>query len=175
MIKLYGRRLALGLGLVLVAGIWMSAAQPKGEPEKTPGEQKEEQLAALMLAKLASSQMITSGLVTQDYDEIKKGAEELARICDATRWASRGDQVYSHYRGDLRRQSNKLVKLAESKNLDGASYTYMHILTTCIACHEYSRDVLKIADQDGPLQKIQPIPVTEERDTAARPDEKVRR
>lgn len=173
--KIDGRRLALVTGLVLAAGIWIAAAQPNGKTEKTPGEEKERELSALMLAKLASSQLITSGLVTQDFDEIKRGAEDLARICDATRWTARGDQVYSHYRGDLRRQSNKLVKLAEDKNLDGASFTYMHVLTTCIACHQYSRDVLKIADDDGALQKIQPIPVTEERDTAARRDEKVRR
>lgn len=173
--QLHVRRLALGTGLILAAGIWIAAAQPNRELEKTPGDQKERELSALMLAKLASSQLVTSGLVTQNFDEIKRGAEDLARICDATRWTSRGDQVYSHYRGDLRRQSNKLAKLASDKNLDGASFTYMHILTTCIACHQYSRDVLKIADQDGPFQKIQPIPVIEDRDTATSPEEKVRR
>jgi hypothetical protein len=37
----------------------------------------------------------------------------------------------------------------------------MHSLTTCISCHQYCRDVLKIATADD-MDKVVPIPVTED-------------
>jgi len=115
-----------------------------------------------MLAKLASSQKIVSGLVSKDFPEIRKGAEELSRICEATEWAAEHDQIYAHHRTELKRQSQKLIKMATEQNLDGAAYTYMHALTTCISCHEYCRDVLKIADGPDTFEKVVPIPVTED-------------
>ena len=126
-----------------------------------------------MLAKLASSQKIVAGLVSKDFEQIHRGAAELNRICEATEWAAHGDPVYAHHRTELQRQSQKLARLAQEKNLDGAGFTYMHSLTTCISCHEYCRDVLRIAD-DSRANKIIPIPVNE--DEAARAaDRPVRR
>lgn len=143
--------------VVLVAGMLFGA----GEREST-SPTHHDKLAGLMLAKLASSQRIVSGLVTEDFAEIRRGAEEINRICEATEWAAPSDQIYAHHRTELRRQSLKLVKMADEQNLDGAAFTYMHSLTTCISCHEHCRDVLKIADEVLPMDKVVPIPVTEE-------------
>ncbi len=159
------RRWTCVAGCVLMASGGLYAAGERA----TPAPLHNDQQAALMLAKLASSQKITAGLVTKDFDQIRRGADELSRICDATEWAARSDQVYAHHRTELRRQTQKLVKMADERNLDGAAFTYMHSLTTCISCHEYCRDVLKIADDHGPL-KVVPIPVNE--DEAARQSER---
>lgn len=129
---------------------------------RSPGAAKDHQQSALMLAKLASSQKIVDGLVSKNFDEIGRGATELTRICDATEWAAHRDQIYGHHRTELRRQSQKLAKMAREKNLDGAAFTYMHALTTCISCHEYCRDVLRIAEDTRPRNKIVPIPVNDD-------------
>ncbi len=150
------RRWAGVAGCILLASGGLYAAGDRG----TPSPIHDEQQAALMLAKLASSQKITAGLVTKDFEQIRRGAGELSRICDATEWAARSDQIYAHHRTELRRQTQKLMKMADERNLDGAAFTYMHALTTCISCHEYCRDVLKIADDHEPLQVV-PIPVNE--------------
>ncbi len=127
---------------------------------RQPVAQNREQLAALMRAKLSSSQRVVEGLMSADFNLISKGGDEMLKICDATDWPSREDQVYGHYRAELRRGALKLLKQADAKSLDGSAYTYMHTMTTCINCHEYCRNVLRVAAI--PKSKVTPIPVTEE-------------
>ena len=98
----------------------------------------------------------------RNFDLIRKGADELASICQSNIWRPREDQVYSHYRGELQRAAIKLADLAEQQNLDGAAYTYMHALTTCINCHQYSRDVLRVATLPPGTGAVVSIPVTDQ-------------
>ncbi len=86
----------------------------------------------------------------------------MSRICDATEWVGHSDPIYAHHRTELKRQANKLIKLAGDKNLDGVTYTSMHALTTCISCHQHCRDVLKIAEGSRRSTRVIPIPVTDE-------------
>ncbi|MCC7334029.1 MAG: hypothetical protein IT422_02965 [Pirellulaceae bacterium] len=115
-------------------------------------------LAVLMRAKLMSTQKVVEGLMDGDFSMIRKGGVELQRICDATGWRSHDDQVYGHYRAELKRSATKLVEQANAGSLDGAAYGYMHTLTTCINCHDHCRNVLRVA-QASP--GVVPIPVTE--------------
>lgn len=146
----------IACGVLVAAGVVYAAG------DREPATISNRQQSALMLAKIASSQRIVDGLVCKDFDEISRGADDLVRICQATEWSARGDKVYVHYRDELRRQAQKLSKMAREKNLDGAAFTYMHSLTTCIGCHEYCRDVLHISADQRPKYKIVPIPVEEE-------------
>lgn len=120
-----------------------------------------EQLSGLMRAKLSSSQRVVEGLMSGDLSLIRKGGEEMLKICDAEAWRTRDDQIYAHYRGELRRGAMKLMKQADDQNLDGAAYTYMHSMTTCISCHDYCRNVLRVASTARPSY-VAPIPVTEQ-------------
>jgi len=129
--------------------------QAPANPAHSPDE-----LAGLMRAKLASSQRVVEGLMAKDFDLIRKGAEEMSKVCDATQWHATDDQVYAHYRSELRRSAKKLILLSEEENLDGAAYTYMNSLTTCISCHAYCRDVLHVSARNSEF-KVVPIPVTE--------------
>jgi len=127
--------------------------------ERRAGDSLE--LATLMQAKLASSQKITEGLVTKDFEQIRKGAQEWRRIAAATKWYSRDDPVFVQYRAELSRNADKLVRVAEEKNLDAAAYTYVGSLNTCIACHEYCRDVLHVPARRNP-KAVLPIPDTDD-------------
>ncbi len=126
-------------GLLLAIGGFAIAQQPGFNSVESPD------LGIAMRAKLGSSQRIVEGLTSANFELIRKGAEDLRNICDSRVWRPREDQVYTHYRGDLLRSATKLMEQAEQQNLDGAAYTYMHTLTTCINCHQYSRDVLRVA------------------------------
>ncbi len=84
-----------------------------------------------MRAKLASSQKIVEGLMARDFKLIQNGAQELQKICEATQWHAEEDQVYAHYRAELRRTAKKLALLGHDKDQDGATYTYMHSITIC--------------------------------------------
>ncbi len=128
-----------------------------------------DEASVLMRAKLSSSQKVVEGLMSGDFAMIRKGGEDLQKICDSSQWHQRDDQVVSHYRGELRRSAIKLMTLAAEENLDGAAYTYMHTMTTCINCHQYSRDVLRIADRSIQSPQVVPIPVTEQENAARQP------
>ena len=144
--------LCLGVSFLLLAG---EAEQPVTTKSDTE--------AALMRAKLASSQKILEGLMTQDFGLIEDGGRQLAKICEATQWHAKEDQVYAHYRDELRRASQKLVQLAEDEDQDGATYTYMHSITTCTSCHDYCRDTLHLAEKTPVLQEIPSSQPMEER------------
>lgn len=124
----------------------------------------EEPLPGLMLAKLASTQRIVSGLVSKDFDEIKRGALDMRRICDAAQWETHPDPIYGHHRTELRRQTVKLERLALDENLEGAAFIYMQTMSTCISCHEHCRDVLRIAElpKPKPMPRVIEIPAAEE-------------
>lgn len=110
----------------------------------------------LMRAKLSSSQKVLEGLLAEDYTLIAEGAKEMKRISEAAEWPRVRDAVYEHHATEFRRQCIKLESLAQSTNHEGASFTYLQMTTTCITCHNYVRDALRIADQ--PHGGVQPIP-----------------
>jgi hypothetical protein len=139
------------LACVLCAGATFVVGQAK-TPESDAGGTE----AALMRAKLASSQKVAEGLMTQDLSLVHAGALELEKICDATEWHAKEDQVYAHYRDELQRTAKRLARLAQNEDLDGATYTYMHSVTTCMSCHSYCRDVLHVARTEPKLQPTPP-------------------
>jgi len=95
--------------------------------------------AILMRAKLAASQQTLEGLMYGDFDLIARGARQLH---DIQEWhSSKQDAVYDHYSAEFRRLSEKLIRLANEKNAEGVFFTYQHLTSTCITCHEYVRDV----------------------------------
>ena len=132
---------------VLCVGLAFMVSQAK-PPEPDAGGTE----AGLMRAKLASSQKVVEGLMVQDLSLVRSGALELEKICEATEWHAKGDQVYAHYRAELQRTAKKLAMLAQNDDLDGATYTYMHSITTCMSCHTYCRDVLHVARTEPNLQ-----------------------
>ncbi len=146
------------VGLTLVTGALFSFAQMPTLSEPTA---LIDDLPVLMRAKLSSSQKVVEGLMAGDFEMIRKGGEELKRICDATSWRTHDDQVYAHYRAELARSSMKIVQQANAENLDGAAYGYMHSLTNCIQCHDYCRNTLRIASANA-IPPVVSIPTSEQ-------------
>ncbi len=153
------------LGLI-TAGVGAASLIAWGSEKHGPAAGETLDLATLMHAKLASSQRITEGLVTKDFDLIRKGAEEWRQVTNATKWYSHNDPVFLQYRAELGRHAEKLIRAANEKNLEAAAYTYTASLTTCIACHEYSRDVLHVPARRNP-RAVEPIPDTDEEPTTS--------
>jgi len=151
--KIYVGLLFLGC---LLGATWMTVAIAEN------GAPQDSQLPGLMLAKLASSQTIVAGLVSKDFDQIRRGAQDMIRICDATQWETNSDAVYAHHRQELRRQSVRLSELAAEGNLEGAAFVYSHSVSTCITCHQHCRDVLRIAERRQPVSGVIRIPTSDE-------------
>ena len=148
---------------LLFVGV-LSAFAISQEPAPLPMLRTSDDATILMRAKLSSSQKVVEGLMAADFAMIKKGGEDLQKICDSSHWKQGENQVIGHYRAELRRSAMKLIQQADEHNLDGAAYTYMHTMTTCINCHQYSRDVLRLAGREP--SRVVPIPVTEQEGAA---------
>ena len=158
------------LFVLAILGLGWSFAQGDSD---SPRRKKDDQQAALMRAKLASSNKIVEGLVSKDFASISHGAEELLKICKGEEWETHSDEAYTHHRKQLMMQSEKVKSAAARENLDGATFAYMYLLTTCISCHDHCRDVLKIAETR--TLKVVPIPTTAEDEDMPIPARAVRR
>ena len=146
------QRPLLIIALALLAGAASSLLLDAAEsPNATISETK-----VLMRAKLSSSQKVLEGLLAEDFTLIAQGAKEMKRISEAAEWPRARDAVYEHHAAELRRQCIKLESLAQTTNHEGASYTYLQMTSTCIDCHNYVRDELRIAKK--PHGGVQLIP-----------------
>lgn len=138
-------------GLVTGAGL-LSADEP-------PRVSTVDQTAVFMRAKLASSQRVVEGLVTEDFGIIEKAAREMKGMSEATQWPSAKDESYEHYRQAFRRDCDRLARSAAEQNLAEAHLTYLHLTTTCIHCHEYVRRAFRISkDETNPKGPVILIP-----------------
>ena len=120
---------------MLIAGALITTWQlGAADPDSQPNQD-----AILMRAKLAASQQALEGLMSGDCDLIGRGARQLR---DIEHWnTSKRDAVYDHYSAEFRRLSERLVHLAEEENLEATLFTYQHLTSTCVSCHQYVRDV----------------------------------
>ena len=127
----------ISLGLLVMATL-------RSEPLESNRSAQPDETGAFMRAKLASSQKILEGLATKKFGLIQDGAKELQKLSDAAGKGSSNDVVNLHYSREFRRLMDKLDRLAEGRNLEGASLVYMQMVSTCLRCHEHTRHVLGI-------------------------------
>lgn len=128
----------------------VAALQNDGKPKRV------DETRLYMRAKLASSQRVMEGLVAENYDLIIDGATQMKDISHASYWPKTVDEVYQHYSVEFRRQCDKLKSQAERRDLQAAHYTYLHLSTTCIDCHNYVRPRFEVkrSKKGGPVQLI---------------------
>ncbi len=118
--------------------------QPPGQrAPRDPDEQTE--LSKFMRKKLASSNQILEGLVTDDMTQVEKGADELLKMSDAEHWRASNDMMYLHHSRVFRNSVDLMRDKAEKRSIDGVALAWMDVTMSCIKCHEWVRDTL-IAD-----------------------------
>ena len=145
----------LTIFLALLAGAVGTMLLEAADPPADRSVDAISETKVLMRAKLSSSQKVLEGLLAEDYTLIAQGAREMKRVSEAAEWPRVRDAVYEHYAAEFRRQCIKLEGLAQKTNHEGATFTYLQMTTTCITCHNYVRDALRIADEpNGGVQLI---------------------
>ncbi len=127
---------------------WQESADSSTETQTVP----------FMRVKLVASQDVLNGLVTENFGLIRQGASDMKRMSQAVQWPTADDRVYEHYGVEFRRQCDKLMNLADAGNLEGAHYTWLHMTSTCIDCHNYVRGKFRVepnaSDPQGPIRLI---------------------
>lgn len=135
----------LAVALVTAPRLWHSR-EPVAEANPLKGDRPP--LKAFMQAKLAGSQDILDGLVTEDFEKIQKGTLRLQAITVAEEWKLSDDQAYLDQSAEFRRVLGRLKASATSKNLDSAALNYLEMTISCIRCHKEFRKAA------GPEKKI---------------------
>lgn len=114
-----------------------SEAKPLQEPSKLTGK-------VFMSVKLTGTQEVLEGLLTRDFEQIRKASQSLRDVAlTAPPEQIRGEfdaQIYDHFRHEFLRIAGQLDKLAAEKNLEGVAYMHQNLNSTCIGCHEFVRD-----------------------------------
>lgn len=126
----------LAVALVTVPRLWSAH---EAVAEANPVKPDRPSLKAFMKAKLAGSQDILDGLVTEDFNKIEKGALRLQAITFAEEWKVSDDQAYLDQSAEFRRVLGRLKASATSKNLDSAALNYLEMTISCIRCHKEFR------------------------------------
>lgn len=97
------------------------------------------QLKAFMRKKLAASEQIMEGLTMPDYGLIRKGATTMIHMSKEAIWETQGGAVYTQDSVDFVRSAERLIKLSNQKDLEGASHTYAKLTIQCVDCHRRVR------------------------------------
>ena len=143
--------------LVSVSVLFAAAAFVYSNQQAPAAQQ--DKTRPFMRVKLVGSQSVLNGLVTENFELIHRGADDMKKMSEASQWPQSEDKVYEHYGAEFRRQCDKLMEQADKKNLEGAHFTFLSMTTTCINCHDYVRGAFRVErDNDDPKGPVRLIP-----------------
>ncbi len=150
------RLLPVAVTCIVLLSLTVGVSQEKQRTSKPAVPERADDTQLYMRAKLASSQRVMEGLVTENFSMIGDAAKQMKRISEASHWPTTVDEVYQHYSVSFRDQCDKLVEQADRNDLQAAHYTYLHMSTTCIDCHNYVRGRFRVERKKsgGPVQLI---------------------
>ena len=113
-------------------------AKPRKTDKPKPGSEKA--VRAFMRGKLTAMRQVMKGIVTEDYDLIRKNANKMKNMGTQVEWNVVQGPIYGNYSASFRQSADLLAKSAREKSTDGATLVYMQMTMNCIECHRYTRD-----------------------------------
>ncbi len=138
-----GPTLAVLLTAGFVAGAcWWAGSPPSAAGQEANAQQRKAKNPAVskfMRAKLAATEAVLEGIVTEDFGKIEGGALRLQLITTAEEWRASDDQAYLDYSAEFRRIVARLKDEAVKKNLDGAALNHVEMTLSCVRCHKFLR------------------------------------
>ena len=96
-------------------------------------------VAVFMRAKLASSQSVLEGLVTEKFDLVVSGGQRMIVMSRAAEWNAGEGDVYRRDTARFVDAAEELIKHAKAKNIEGATLSYLQLTMSCVDCHKHVR------------------------------------
>jgi cytochrome c556 len=122
---------------VSTLGLWYACRAD--EPPSPKGS-----VRPFMRMKLEASNKILEGLTTEDFRQVRDGAQTLHKMSSAEKWRVSNDVLYRQYSAEFNRDAERLLEKANERNLDGATLAWVECTMSCVRCHKYAR-AIKIA------------------------------
>ena len=94
---------------------------------------------AFMRKKLVAAEQILEGLTAPDPALIRKGATTMIHMSKEAMWVSHRSPSYAQDSADFVRTAERLVKLTNAGDVEGASHTYAQLTIQCVSCHRRVR------------------------------------
>lgn len=131
----------------IVAGFCMAAVIAGGIAARraSAAPKAEADTRELMKRKLQHAEAILAGLTFEDFDKIKKAGGELLLLSQEAQWMKHQSPKYNELSQSFRSSVEKMNKMAEEKNLEGATLDYMQVVMSCVECHKLVRGGTKLA------------------------------
>lgn len=116
-------------------------SQEKPAAKKETGLKVDKNISDFMRKKLDASNQVLEGLVTEDAELLKKGADALAEMSKAEKWMVSKDVMYRQFSGEFQRAVEKLSEAAKDEKFDQASLRWIDSTMKCIECHKFVRGI----------------------------------
>lgn len=110
------------------------------------------EISKFMRVKLSSSQQVLEGLVTEQFKLIRDGGQKMMLMSMAAEWQVIRGPVYEQDSAEFQDAAEQLVKMAQEKNIDGATLAYLRLTMTCINCHKHVRASKVTSNDQLPLE-----------------------
>ena len=91
-----------------------------------------------MQQKLEYSKIILAGLVTEDFDKIRKGADALNQL-GKRKWQENESAAYRTQNQVFWFTTGTLLMAADNKNIDAGTLSYTQMMHSCVNCHKLIR------------------------------------
>lgn len=148
-IRLYFVLASIGLSLGLLSLLTGSNPEELRAANQPPDGARKSGVARFMRGKLDSAQLVLEGMVLNDMELVRKGAEQMAVMSRAAEWQVLQGPIYAGYSTEFQRLADRLAKQAESRQFESAALTYTQLTLTCMTCHKYVRSA-EIVGLDPP-------------------------
>jgi cytochrome c556 len=119
------------VAFLLAGGAW--AADKEKEEDAGKG-------SFWMQKKLEYSEKILAGLTTADFEAIGKSARSMNALTQMEKWVRSGIPAYRDQLRIFQSANEQLIRMADDKQLDGATLAYVQLALSCVNCHKVIRD-----------------------------------
>lgn len=125
----------------------------------TAERQPRDHTTIFMRAKLAASNKVMEGIVTEDFELVRNAALQMKKMSQATQWPTVDDEIYQHHQRAFQFECDELAKHAKQKNLSAAHMSFVQLTTSCVKCHSHVRRSFKVKrDKENPRGPVILIP-----------------
>jgi len=119
----------------VILAVVLSAISPAAR-----GAEEEEKMSFWMKKKLAYTEGILVGLTSEDYEAIGKNARSMNALGYFEKWVRAGSNEYRSQLKIFQNANERLIRMADEENLDGAALAYVQLTLSCVNCHKVVRD-----------------------------------
>jgi cytochrome c556 len=94
---------------------------------------------SLMKAKAGYAHRLLDAVVKGDLDTARGQAFRLKAVAETADWNVMSTPDYARETEEFVRATDRLLRAAETRNLDAVALAYVQVTLSCVRCHRYVR------------------------------------